>query len=160
MAAGARPEVSCDRCGGTGKRRLTRPPSGESWRIGDVVVEDGGGSSTAACDCVRDLPAIDGMATWWESETIHHVVVPVPIFDDAVEITAECEVPRRADGQRVHRTAENAYYPPLITVESPERITLDSEDARALAAALAAAADACDRADALAAETNGRPASA
>lgn len=142
--------MSCEKCGGTGKLRYDIAPSGEARRVGDVIIEDRGGSGTRACPCVRDLPAVDGHAKWWESETIHSAVVDVPIFQECVEIEATCEVPRAENGQRVHRTAENAYYPPLVEVQTPEKLTLHSDTARELATALIAAADACDRADALA----------
>jgi hypothetical protein len=147
-------QSTCEKCGGTGKIRYRTPGDLEPTQFTeDTTIQNVGGWSTRACSCVRDLPAIDGEATWWELETVHHAVVPVPIFDEAVEINAEVEVPRGDDGRRYHRTAENAYYPPLITVESPARITLHSETAREIATALIAAADACDKADELAAAT-------
>lgn len=141
----------CAKCGGSGKISYRTLGDLEPTDMGDgTSIQAMGGWSTRACECVRDLPAIDGKATWWETETIHSAVVAVPIFDEAVEITADCEVPRGPDGRRYHRNYENAYYPPLIAVESPEKITLHSETARELAQALIAAADACDNADELA----------
>lgn len=142
--------MSCDKCGGTGKTRYTILPSNpDPVDIGDgIVVQDMGGVGTRACVCVRDLPAIDGKAKWWETESIYSKVVVVPIGDEAVEVSADCEVPRADDGRRVHRTWENAYYPPLVEMQAPEHVTLHSDTARELAAALVAAADACDARDA------------
>jgi hypothetical protein len=145
---------NCDRCGDTGKISYRTLGDVEAKPFGEgTTIQNMGGWSTRACNCVRDLPATDGVATWWELETIYSEVVGVPIFNEAVEITADCEVPRGDDGRRYHRTAENAYYPPLISVESPEKITLHAETARELAAALIAAADACDKTDEMAEAT-------
>lgn len=83
---------ACEKCGGTGKLGYDIAPSGDSMRVGDVVIEDGGGWGTRACPCVRDLPATDGHASWWESETIQSTVVGVPIFNECVEVEATCEI--------------------------------------------------------------------
>ena len=139
---------ACERCGGTGVQKYRTLGDVEPRDIGDgMTVQDMGGWGTRACACVRDLPPILDEPSWWEIETLHSEVVGVPIGCEAVEVTADCEVPRRADGRRVHRTAGNAYYPPLIVVEAPARMTLHSDTAREVAAALIAAADACDAAD-------------
>lgn len=149
--------VGCERCGGTGKVSYRTLGSLDPTPIGDgMTIQDMGGSGTRACACVRDLPAIDGEATWWETEAVYSEVVGVPIGDECIEITADVEVPRMENGQRVHRTAANAYYPPLIDVEvAAPKTTLHSDTARELAAALIAAADACDKADELAMATRG-----
>lgn len=152
------PILDCEKCGGAGKVRYSIASSG-SRDLGDgVTITDMGGTGTRACSCVRDLPAIDGKATWWETETIYSEVVVVPIGNEAVEITADCEVPRDENGRRVHRTAQNAYYPPLIRLEMECAATLHSDTAREIAAALVAAADACDKADELVVATMEREA--
>lgn len=71
----------------------------------------------------------------------------MPIGCECIEIAADCEVPRREDGRRLHRTPPNAWYPPVVTIESPASVTLHAEDARKLAAALSAAAGVCDARD-------------
>lgn len=141
--------MACERCGGSGKVRYSILPSRPDAVDlgGGVSVKDMGGSGTRACVCVRDLPPTAGHASWWETETIWSDVVPVPIGDGCVEITADGEVPRREDGRRVHRTQENAYYPALIRVSVAGDMTLHPEDARALAAALIVAAQACEERD-------------
>jgi hypothetical protein len=140
---------ACEKCGDTGKIRYSF--------LGDVAPRpfgsDGttiqymGGSGTRACSCVRDLPAIDGKATWWETESIYSEVVQVPIGCECITVEADCEVPRDENGRRVHRTGDNVYYPALIRMEAPVSSTLHSDSARELAAALIAAADECDKRD-------------
>lgn len=140
----------CEKCGGTGKLRYDIAPTPGTIDLGDgMTMVDMGGSGTAACECVRDLPACDGTATWWDLESIFSESVPVPIGDDSIEVRADCEIPRAANGRRVHRTPENAYYPPLVEVELlGSTVTFHAVDARVLAAALVKAADACDERDA------------
>lgn len=141
--------MACE-CGGTGKVAYKIPAAPGEINLGDgMVMVDMGGSGTRACECVRDLPAIDGKATWWESELVFSEVVPVPIGDESIELLVDGEVPRDEHGRRVHRTAHNAYYPTLVRMEAlPASVTLFGDDARELAAALLRAADACDAADA------------
>lgn len=149
------PDTSvCAECGGTGKIGY-RTLGGDVVNLGNgVVMEELGGWSTRPCACVKDLPAADGKASWWTSETVYAETVAIPIGNEAVEITADCEVPRAENGRRVHRTAENAYYPPLVDVVTDrDKLTLHSDTAREIAAALIAAADACDEADELACQT-------
>lgn len=146
----------CPKCGGKGKISYRTPGDLEPTPLGDgTTIQSMGGWGTRACECVRDLPATDGKATWWETETIYSDVVSFPIFSECVEIHAICEVPRGDDGRRYHRTAENAYYPALIDAVWPggEKSTLHADTARELAAVLIAAADACDKADELAVAT-------
>jgi hypothetical protein len=142
---------TCDKCGGTGKINYRTPGDLEPTQLTeDTTIQNIGGWSTRACSCVRDLPATDGHATWWESETIYSAVVDVPIGAECIEVKAECEVPRGDDGRRYHRTADNSYFPPLVELEFPRPgVMLHAEDARKFAAALIAAADACDKADEL-----------
>lgn len=144
----------CPKCSGKGK--LTYGIAGSDERVdlgGGVYMTDGGGFGTRACPCVADLPAIDGTATWWESETVYSEIVDIPIGADCCEINADAEIPRANNGRRVHRTADNAYYPPLVRVMGLGDATFHAEDARKLAAVLNAAADACDKADELAMAT-------
>ncbi len=141
----------CERCGGTGKLRYGIAGSAEKIDLGNgTYMQDAGGSGTRACECVRDLPAIDGEATWWDLKSIYSQIVGIPIGNEACEVSADCEVPRDENGGRVHRTRENAYYPPLIKVMGLGDVILHSDTAREVAAALIAAADACDKADELA----------
>jgi len=139
----------CEKCGDTGKLRYSIAPTPGTIDLGDgMTMVDMGGSGTAACECVRDLPAIDGKATWWESEQIYSENVPVPIGCDSIDVAVDGEVPRDEHGRRVHRVGENAYYPTLIRLEASRPcLTLFADDARALAKALIEAADACEAAD-------------
>lgn len=145
--------VSCEKCD---NGKITYRTLGDALptELGDgTTIQMGDGFGTRPCECVRDLPPVDGEASWWDDESIYSKVVPVPIHNEAVEVGASCEIPLREDGRRVHRTADNAYYPPLIDVQAPKSMTLHAETARELAAALNAAADACDKADKLAMDT-------
>ncbi len=140
--------MACEDCNGTGKISYRTLGDALPTDIGNgLSVQAMGGWSTRACKCVRDLPATDGEATWWESETIYSAVVSVPIGCEAIEIDASSEVPRGPDGRRYHRTPDNAYYPPLIRMEMECAATLHADTAREIAAALIAAADACDAVD-------------
>lgn len=147
-------ERPCAKCGGSGKVVYDVPPALEEHRLTDgTTIRDMGGFDTRACSCVAGLPAHDGKATWWGLESVFNEVVSIPIHCEAVEIDAQVEVPRDEGGRRVHRTARNAFYPPLVEAQTPESLTLHAETARELAAALIAAADACDEADRPAYET-------
>lgn len=140
--------MPCERCNGTGRQTYRRIGDAMATDIGGgVSVQSLGGHGTRACQCVRDLPAIHGEATWWETESIYSEIVDVPIGCECIEVAADCEVPRRDDGRRLHRAPHNAWYPPLVTVESPASVTLHAQDARKLADALTAAADACEARD-------------
>lgn len=142
--------MACEKCKGTGKVTYRiLPASPPVVTASRLVIEDLGGTGTRACECVRDLDAIDGKASWWETERLFGEVVAVPIGDECIEIEVDGEVPRRADGQRVHRTVENAYYPALVrmTVDASASM-MHGDTARELAAALLKAADVCDAADA------------
>lgn len=136
-------------CKGTGKIGYVIPGDPEPRPIGGgCTVQIGDGYGTRACECVRDLPAIYDRATWWEWESVYSAEVSVPVHDDSISIRVGCEVPRKEDGRRCHRTADNCYYPALIDLEvSCEQLTLFPDTARELAAALIAAADACEKAD-------------
>lgn len=141
------PEPSCRRCGDTGKVGYRTLGEVEPRDMGTFTVQDMGGWGTRACECVRDLPPVDGRATWWESETLYSKVVDVPIGCECIELRVDGEVPRMADGRRAHRTGDNVYYPTLISLEPPGKVELFPEDARKLAEALIEAADICEQAD-------------
>jgi hypothetical protein len=142
--------MTCAICNGTGKVKYRMLGDAMPTDVGNgVSVQAMDGWGTKPCACVKDLPAIAGVASWWDLETIYSKVVTVPIGNECAEITADCEIPRNDNGRRLHRTAENAYYPPLIRFEVPGHMTLHSDTAREMAAALIAAADACDKADEL-----------
>lgn len=146
------PTQSCSRCGGSGKIQYSIPGDLEPTPLGDgTTIQRMDGHGTRACECVRDLPATDGHATWWETESIFSEVIDVPIGCECIEVDADCEIPRGPDGRRYHRTAENAYYPPLVNLTFPcPSVTLHADTAREFAKALIAAADACDKADEMA----------
>jgi hypothetical protein len=138
---------ACALCGDTGKRSYTIPPSGESRTLpSGTVISDGGGSGTLACACVRDLPPVEGEATWWTSESAHSDVFVGCMPDTVFELSASAEVPRRADGRRVVMRG-NRYWPTWIDLDGPVHAHLEPREARALAGALVAAADACDAVD-------------
>lgn len=146
-------QAACSVCNGTGKVSYVIPGDPEPRPIGGgplagYTVQTMDGYGTRACECVRNLPAIYGKATWWESESPYSAVVDIPVGKDTVEVSVSLEVPRNENGRRCHRTVENYYYPALIDVEvSFEKLTLFPDTARELAAALIAAADACEKAD-------------
>ena len=141
----------CGICNGSGEVQYRTIGDALPTDLGNgVTIQSRGGTSTRACSCVRDLPATDGTATWWDSETLYTQIVMAPIFNECFEVAATGEVPRNEHGRRVHRTRENAHWPSLIHLDAPASSTLHPVDARKLAAALSEAADACDRADALA----------
>lgn len=148
------PKAVCPKCHGAGKLTYRIAGSEEKVDLGNgTYMQDCGGSGSRQCDCTRDLPAIDGEAKWWSLETIYSEIVSVPIGNESCEISADCEIPIGDGGRRVHRTADNAYYPPLIKVLGLADATLHAETAREIAAKLIAAADACDKADELAMQT-------
>jgi hypothetical protein len=61
----------CSKCGDTGKVMYRTLGDIEPRPIGGgYTIQDMGGSGTRACSCVRDLPPIEGHATWWESERV------------------------------------------------------------------------------------------
>lgn len=107
----------CSKCGDTGKLSY-RTAKQEPVPVGDgFTIQDMGTSGTRACSCVRDLPAIEGDATWWESETVFSEVFTDTIYpDNAVEVTVDSEVPRDENGRRVVRRG-NRYYPTMIGVD-------------------------------------------
>lgn len=140
--------MTCERCGGTGKLRYTIPADPTPIHVGDgVTITQGQGSGTRACPCVRDLPPVEGDATWWESETVYSAVMAECIYpDDCFEVSASAEVPRNEDGRRVVRRG-NRYYPTLIEFAGPTHTTLHAYAARQLGEQLIAAADAADAID-------------
>lgn len=139
----------CTACSGTGKASYVIPGDSEPRQIGGgYSVQTMDGYGTRACECVRDLPSMYGRAKWWEWESVYSAEVSVPVGDETISISVGCEVPRSERGRRCHRTVENCYYPALIDLEaSSEKVTLFSSTARELAAALIAAAEACEKAD-------------
>jgi hypothetical protein len=138
----------CTICHGTGKVGYVIPGDPEPRPFGNngMTVQTMDGYGTRACECTRDLPAIYDLATWWELESIYSAEVIALLGE--ISIKAECEVPRNENGRRCHRTVENCYYQALIDLElSRPKVTLFPDTARELAAALIAAAEACDKAD-------------
>lgn len=133
--------ATCERCDGSGK--LTYHEDHLDAR-GEVV---GHTTGTRACGCVRDLPPIDGKATWWESEVAWQHVFTDSIFPDSVaEMTVNAEVPRDEHGRRVVMRG-NRYYPTWLEVDWPDRMLLHPDQARELALKLLAGAEVCDSID-------------
>jgi hypothetical protein len=90
---------------------------------------------------VRDLPPIEGHATWWESETVFSEVFTDTITpDNAVEVTVDTEVPRDENGRRVVMRG-NRYYPTMITVDGEPRACSTGRAQRVRRALLQRAAD-------------------
>lgn len=143
--------MGCEKCNGTGKIGRNVPADPRVFDVGNgFTMQDMGGYETHACECGADLPPVDGKATWWGLGGIYSKTIGVPVGDESIEVAVRTEVPRREDGRRVHRTQENFYYPTMIDFEcSCDKLTLFSETARELAAALIEAADVCDKADAV-----------
>lgn len=138
---------SCQKCGGDGKIVYRTIGDAMPTDLGNgVAVQNTGGFSTRACSCVRDLPPIEGKATWWESETAWSVVFTDTIISDAAEITVDAEVPRDENGRRVVMRG-NRYYPTWVELQAPPRMLMHPDAARAFALKLLAAAEACDAVD-------------
>jgi hypothetical protein len=111
----------CSKCGDTGKVMYRTLGDIEPRPIGGgYTIQDMGGSGTRACSCVRDLPPIEGHATWWESERVFTEVFTDTItpVDGAIEVTVDTEVPRDENGRRVVMRG-NRYYPTMVNVEGP-----------------------------------------
>lgn len=137
----------CEKCGGTGKIGY-RTSGGDTVTMSDgTVIQEMSGYSTRACSCVRDLPAIEGHATWWETEIVWSKVWTDSIYpDSAVEMQVETEVPRDENGRRVHMRG-NRYYPTMVDVELPSKLLMHPFQARDLALKLMAAAQVCEDID-------------
>lgn len=131
----------CARCEGTGKIVDRYDHLDEK---GEVV---GHTSTTRACKCVDDLPPVNEQAGWWTLDKLMAEHFVVPIFNDVLTVDVSTEVPRRADGRRCLRTLENCYWPTLIEVEGPAKMTLHADTARELGELLIRAADIADKAD-------------
>lgn len=136
--------MACERCDGTGK--LTYEHEDAPVKCPDGTIITSRTSGTRACPCVRDLPPVVEEATWWESETVWSRVHAIPIHDDRIEVDVDAEVPRTKNGRRAVMRG-NRYYPTLIHVEQPERLTLSADDAIEYAGALMAAAYAAKAVD-------------
>lgn len=134
--------VVCERCNDTGC--VTYSEIHLDAEGNDV----GGSHGTRACICVRDLPPIEGTATWWESEVVWQNVWNDSIYPDSVvEMTVSAEVPRNDGGRRVQMIG-NRYYPTMVEVDLPDRLLMHPDMARSLALKLMAAAVACEEIDA------------
>lgn len=135
-------------CDGSGKIVDEIKPA-EHWNpIGNgMQMRMAGGYSSRLCACRKDLPKRDGVASWWgASETVFEDTVEFAMFDEYATISVGVETCISEDNYLVHRTAENAYYPPITHLElSDADLTwLLPDDLRKLAAVLSAAADKCD----------------
>lgn len=141
MTSSNLPQGSCERCGGTGKLRYDEDHlDGRGEVVGHTI-------GTRACPCVRDLPPIEDVATWWESEVVWQKVWNDSIHPDSVvEITVSAEVPRNGDGRRTVMRG-NRYYPTMVEVDLPERLLMHPFQAREFALKLMAAAGAADAID-------------
>lgn len=129
----------CARCEGKGTLRTHEDHLGHD---GSVI---GHTSGTRACPCVRDLPAIDGHATWWELEVVWEKTIRVG-YDDVFEVVVTSEVPRMDDGQRVHRKG-NRYWPTMIDTHGEVGRSHTADTLREVSAALLAAALAAESID-------------
>lgn len=131
----------CARCQGSGKISFTHEDRDDDGTLRSST------SGAYQCECVRDLPPIEGEATWWNDEEVWSCVLNDSIGpDDVVELSVRAEVPLREDGRRVVMRG-NRYYPTWVTAHLPKRIQLHPEQARTLALKLMAAAEACDAVD-------------
>jgi hypothetical protein len=134
--------MACERCEATpGKLVVRHAPSGESRDLGDgVTIADAGGISTRQCPCVRDLPPVDGDATWWDSETVWERVWDDSIYPDSVvELSIDSEIPIGEDGIRRHMRG-NRYYPTFVKALLPDELLMRPDQAEGLALALLAGA--------------------
>lgn len=136
----------CEECNFTGEIGYRTPPGDEIETINGCLIKDMGGFSTRACKCVRDLPEVDEPATWWEMETAWERVHIAGIFGDPIELSVSAEVPRTEDGRRAVMRG-NRYYPCSVDAELPSHLSMNADDARSLALALLAAAEAADAID-------------
>jgi len=109
-----------------------------------------GGYSSRLCSCRKDLPKRDGHAKWWgASEQVFEDTVEFALFNEYATLSVGVETCISEDNYLVHRTAENAYYPPIAHLEVSETdlTWLMEDDLRRLAAMLLAAADRCAEID-------------
>lgn len=142
------PLPDCEECKGTGKIGY-RTPADPTPRVlvDGTTITQGEGWGTRPCKCVRELPAIEGQATWWGTETVWERVVECGVFpDDLAELTVRPEVPYAENGMRVHRRG-NRYFGTHVDAMFPTSAWLMPDDARRLALALLAAAEAADAID-------------
>lgn len=105
------------------------------------------GYSSRLCSCRKSLPKRDGEASWWgASEQIFEDTVGLALFDEYVTLSVGVETCISEDNYLVHRTAENAYYPPIahLEVSDTDLTWLLPDDLRKLAAMFLAAADKCE----------------
>jgi hypothetical protein len=145
------PDGECD---GSGKI-VDRIPESQEWHdFGNgLQIRNGGGYSSRLCSCRRKLPKRDGRATWWgTSEQVFDDTVEFALFDEWATLSVGVETCISEDNYLVHRTAENAYYPPVAHLEVSDAALswLLPDDLRKLAAMLLAAADKCDEIEAAA----------
>lgn len=145
VSAAPCPKGECD---GTGRIVDRIPPSDHEVDIGNgLVMRQGGGYSSRLCSCRKDLPKRDGRASWWgASEQVFEGTVEFAMFNEYATISVGVETCISEDNYLVHRTAENAYYPPIthLEVSDTDLTWLLPDDLRKLAAMLIAAADKCD----------------
>jgi hypothetical protein len=137
--------MSCDKCAGEGAYVVKEPAETFVLPDGGQLVS-GPAYLTRPCECRKGLEPRNGVAAWWSLEQVYAVDVTVPVFNELVEIRVSAEVPMSADNYRVHRRG-NRYYPTLVEVECPDKMTLHACTARTLAKALLDAAEAAERVD-------------
>lgn len=135
-------------CDGSGRIVDQIPASKESTSIGNGLrIQMAGGYSSRLCSCRKNLPKRDGKASWWgPAERVFEDTVEFAMFDEYATLSVGVETCITEDNYLVHRTAENAYYPPIahLEVSDTDLTWLLADDLRALAAMLLAAADRCD----------------
>jgi hypothetical protein len=139
------PPADCGRCNGTGKLRYEEEHLPVQHADGTIV--EGRTSGTRPCRCVRDLPAIEGDASWWNSEVVWESVFNDSIgLDEVVEISVCSEVPRREDGRRVQMLG-NRCYPTMVELHLPSEMLMHPFQLRDLALKLLAAVAAAEAID-------------
>lgn len=127
-------ERICVLCAGTGQMRTMSEERGLGWASET--------HSSHLCPCRQALPARDGPAAWWSSETVFSGEAST-LLGDVYEVSVRAEVPISEDNFRVHRRG-NRYYPTLVDLNGT---TLTPENARELALLLLSASDAADTVD-------------
>lgn len=124
-------------CGGTGE-----------YTVRD---EDGlaGSISTHPCACRLQEPLRYGEARWWSLECMGELEHKSMTGQHEFTATIKRELPMSADNYRLHRTAENIYWPTMADIEGDiSSGSWTSDMLRDLATWLNQVADEVDRTDA------------
>lgn len=123
--------IACEKCNDTGKVVTNHKPGPEVAITGGGSVQCAGGFSTDLCECRRKLPRRHGKASFWVFDT------PITFEEEIgpclrIGVQFQPELPVSTDGYPLHRTLDNAYYPPSIKFAF-DGFPLNADELRAMA---------------------------